>query len=276
MTRRGYSSRTTRAIPREGTVGTAEQATARAARLLAPYLAPMTPDRTNTWLLREPGVDQGVVVDPGPLHEEHLATVAESGPVALIVLTHGHPDHADGALRLRELTGAPITARDPALCEGVEPLRPDAVSHVASVEWLTVITPGHSSDSVCFVLPGDRALLTGDTILGRGTTVVAHPDGRLADYLDSLRRLRDLAATDVDVLLPGHGPVLDAPVETLDYYLRHREERLDQVRAALADGATDAADVVRRVYADVDPGLWSAAESSVRAQMDYLSRPPRR
>jgi glyoxylase-like metal-dependent hydrolase (beta-lactamase superfamily II) len=123
---------------------------------------------------------------------------------------------------------------------------------------------------VCLLLPADRALLTGDTVLGRGTTVVAFPDGRLGDYLDSLRRLRDLAEADVDVLLPGHGPVLEAPVEVLAYYLRHREERLQQVRDAVAEGAADASAVVRRVYADVDQALWPAAELSVRAQLDYL------
>lgn len=251
-------------------MGAPERVTARATRLLAPNPGPMTLDGTNTWVLQEPGADECVVIDPGPLHEEHLAGIAASGPVQLIVLTHGHHDHSEGAMRLRELTGASITARDPALCVEAEPLRPDAVSHVASVEWLTVLTPGHSSDSVCFVLPGDRALLTGDTILGRGTTVVAHPDGRLSDYLDSLQRLRDLADHDIDVLLPGHGPTLDNPVGVLDYYLAHRQERLEQVRSALADGAVDAKDVVRRVYADVDQVLWPAAERSVRAQLDYL------
>ena len=110
-----------------------------------------------------------------------------------------------------------------------------------------------------------------DTILGRGTTVVAHPDGRLADYLDSLQRLRDLAGSDIDVVLPGHGPVVDSPVEVLDYYLRHRMERLDQVRAAAAAGAADASAVVRIVYADVDESLWPAAELSVRAQLEYLA-----
>jgi glyoxylase-like metal-dependent hydrolase (beta-lactamase superfamily II) len=143
---------------------------------------------------------------------------------------------------------------------------------VASVEWLTVLTPGHSSDSVCLLLRDDGALLTGDTVLGRGTTVVAFPDGRLGDYLDSLQRLRDLADQDLDLLLPGHGPVLNSPVEVLDYYLRHRQQRLDQVRAALAAGAVDAMDVVRRVYADVDRVLWPAAEKSVRAQLDYLDQ----
>lgn len=259
-----------RGIRSEGAVAEPEQVTARATRLLAPNPGPMTLEGTNTWVLREPGVDGCVVIDPGPLHEEHLAGVAAMGPVQLIVLTHGHHDHSEGASRLRELTGAAITARDDALCVDSPALRPDAVSQVASVEWLTVLTPGHSSDSVCFVLPGDRALLTGDTVLGRGTTVVAHPDGRLADYLDSLHRLRDLADHDIDVLLPGHGPTLDNPVGVLDYYLTHRQERLDQVRAARADGAVGAMDVVRRVYADVDQVLWSAAERSVRAQLDYL------
>jgi glyoxylase-like metal-dependent hydrolase (beta-lactamase superfamily II) len=257
-------------------MSTLEQATTRALRLLAPNPGPMTLDGTNTWVLREPSGESCVVVDPGPLDEGHLTRVAEHGPIALIVLTHGHPDHAEGAGRLRELTGAPVVARDPRLCVGAEPLTAEATGHVAGVEWLIVVTPGHSSDSVCLVLPADRALLTGDTVLGRGTTVVAHPDGRLADYLESLRRLRDLAATDVDVLLPGHGPVLDAPVETLDYYIRHRDERLEQVRAAVADGASGAADVVRQVYADVDPSLWPAAELSVRAQMDYLGGHPGR
>src|SRR4051794_16377834 len=230
----------------------------------------MTLDGTNTWVLREPTGDACVVVDPGPLDEGHLTRVAEHGPVALIVLTHGHPDHAEGAARLRELTGAPVVARDERLCIQAESLG-DGVAHVsAGVEWLTLLTPGHSSDSICLVLPADRALLTGDTVLGRGTTVVAHPDGRLDDYLQSLQRLRDLADSDIDVLLPGHGPVLDDPIVHLDHYLAHRSERLAQVRTAMADGASGPADVVRVVYADVDPSLWPAAEMSVRAQLDYL------
>jgi len=248
-----------------------QQATTRALRLLAPNPGPMTLDGTNTWVLREPGEDACVVVDPGPLDEGHLARIVEHGPVQLIVLTHGHLDHSEGAARLHELTGAPVLARDPAWCIDVEPLEPGRASPSTDVEWLTVLTPGHSSDSVCLVLTADRALLTGDTVLGRGTTVVAHPDGRLGAYLDSLQRLRDLAHADIDVLLPGHGPVLDSPTTVIDYYLRHRQERLDQVRAALAAGDEDAPAVVRRVYADVDPVLWPAAELSVRAQLDYLA-----
>jgi glyoxylase-like metal-dependent hydrolase (beta-lactamase superfamily II) len=254
-----------------------EPATARASRLLAPNPGPMTLDGTNSWVLREPGSDRVVVVDPGPLHDGHLAALAAAGPVALIVLTHGHADHSEGAPKLRELTGAPVTALDPAYCLGAEPLsadpRPDRPqrSSVAGLEWLTLLTPGHTSDSVCFLLEADRVLLTGDTILGRGTTVVAHPDGRLVDYLDSLQRLRDLARDDLATLLPGHGPVLDNPLAVIEGYLAHRKERLAQVEAAVAAGDHDAAAVVRRVYDDVDPVLWPFAELSVRAQLDYLA-----
>ena len=101
--------------------------------------------------------------------------------------------------------------------------------------------------------------------------MVAHPDGALGAYLGSLRRLRDLAeAREVETIWPGHGPVLDEALPVLDYYLRHRAERLDQVREAVAAGATEPMDVVRRVYADVDERLWPAAELSVRAQLAYL------
>jgi glyoxylase-like metal-dependent hydrolase (beta-lactamase superfamily II) len=142
---------------------------------------------------------------------------------------------------------------------------------VDGLELRVVGTPGHTSDSLSFVLPEDRAVLTGDTVLGRGTTVVAHPDGALGAYLGSLRRLRDLASSEgLTTVLPGHGPVLDDALGALEYYLGHRAERLDQVREAVASGAIEPMDVVRRVYADVDQRLWPAAELSVRAQLDYL------
>jgi glyoxylase-like metal-dependent hydrolase (beta-lactamase superfamily II) len=134
-------------------------------------------------------------------------------------------------------------------------------------------TPGHTADSLCFLLgPGDgaaAAVCTGDTILGRGTTVVADPDGNLADYLASLARLRDLGAV---AALPGHGPELPSVGEVATAYLAHRRERLDQIRAALAALGRDASPqaVVAYVYADVDRVLWPAAEQSVRAQLAYL------
>ncbi|CAM5730851.1 MBL fold metallo-hydrolase OS=Streptomyces microflavus OX=1919 GN=G3I39_26615 PE=4 SV=1 [Streptomyces microflavus] len=115
-------------------------------------------------------------------------------------------------------------------------------------------------------------MLTGDTILGRGTTVVAHPDGRLGDYLDSLRRLRSLTVDDgVHTVLPGHGPVLEDAQGAVEFYLAHRAHRLAQVETAVEAGHRTPSDVVARVYADVDRSLWPAAELSVRAQLEYLA-----
>jgi glyoxylase-like metal-dependent hydrolase (beta-lactamase superfamily II) len=235
--------------------------------LLARNPSPMTLDGTNTWLLRAAGEAACLVVDPGPDDPAHLDAVAAAGPVTEILLTHGHSDHAEGAAALRERTGAPVRALDPAHRLGGEGLGEGDVVTAAGVEVRVLGTPGHTSDSLCFAV-GD-AVLTGDTVLGRGTTVVAHPDGRLADYLDSLRRLQDLGTRTV---LPGHGPELPDLGEVAAYYLRHREERLAQVRAALDELGPDAtaADVVRVVYADVDRALWRYAEWSVRAQLEYL------
>jgi glyoxylase-like metal-dependent hydrolase (beta-lactamase superfamily II) len=144
--------------------------------------------------------------------------------------------------------------------------------HAAGLDIRVLATPGHTSDSLSFLVADDTgtAVLTGDTILGRGTTVVAHPDGRLGDYLTSLRSLAELAPGTV--VLPGHGPELPDAGEVARAYLAHREQRLDQVRAAIADLGPDASprQVVERVYADVDQALWPAAEQSVRAQLDYL------
>jgi glyoxylase-like metal-dependent hydrolase (beta-lactamase superfamily II) len=253
--------------------GVLRQVTGYASVLLARNPSPMTLDGTNTWLLRMPGEPRCVVVDPGPADEAHLAAVAEAGPVATILLTHGHPDHSAGARRLHELTGAPVRALDPAHRYGGEGIGEGDLVAAAGVEVRVLATPGHTADSVSFAAgpAGEppRGVLTGDTVLGRGTTVVAHPDGRLADYLDSLRRLRDLGARTV---LPGHGPALPDLAAAAEAYLAHRAERLDQVRAALDQLGADAApgDVVRIVYADVDRVLWPAAELSVRAQLDYL------
>ena len=247
--------------------GQLREVTPDASVLLAANPSPMTLDGTNTWLLRAAGSESCLVVDPGPDDPGHLRAVAAHGPVAAILLTHGHPDHAAGAAALRELTGAPVRALDPARRLGGEGLGEGDVVAAAGVELRVLATPGHTSDSLCFLL-GD-AVLTGDTVLGRGTTVVAHPDGRLGDYLDSLRRLRDLGARAV---LPGHGPELPDLGAVAAAYLAHREQRLEQVRAALDTLGPDATapDVVRLVYADVDPVLWPAAEWSVRAQLEYL------
>jgi glyoxylase-like metal-dependent hydrolase (beta-lactamase superfamily II) len=250
--------------------------TARARCVLAPNPGPMTLNGTNTWLIAEPGGLSALVVDPGPDDEAHLRRVvgqltAAGQQVAQILLTHHHSDHSAGAARLAALTGAPVLAADPAYRLGDTGLGPGDVLTAAGCEVAVVATPGHTRDSVCLLLPADGALLTGDTVLGRGTTVIAQ-DGSLADYLGSLDRLRALAdEARLQVLLPGHGPLLADPAAALDFYIAHRRERLAEVTAALEAGDRTVGEIVARVYADVDRGLWPFAEWSVRAQLDYLA-----
>jgi glyoxylase-like metal-dependent hydrolase (beta-lactamase superfamily II) len=256
---------------------------ARATCVLAPNASTMTLDGTNTWVLREPGARHSVVIDPGPAIAAHLdAVAAEAGEVSVVLLTHGHPDHAEAAKAFAERMGCGVRALDPEHRLGSEGLGDGDVVEVDGLELRVVGTPGHTSDSLSFVVPAEDAVLTGDTVLGRGTTVVAHPDGQLGAYLESLHRLHALAEERaVGVVWPGHGPVIDDALAVLDYYLAHRAERLDQVREALRALAEQphpegvAEDelprrVVEKVYADVDPVLWGAAELSVRAQLAYL------
>jgi glyoxylase-like metal-dependent hydrolase (beta-lactamase superfamily II) len=264
-------------IEKPGTGGSIDgSGTDRARCLLAPNPSPMTLDGTNTWLIAEPGSTAAIVIDPGPQDEGHLQRVraaaeAAGQRVALIVLTHRHLDHSAGAARLAGLTGAPVRAVDPAQVLGDEGLAAGDVLTQAGCELRVVATPGHSSDSVCLLLPADGALFTGDTVLGRGTTVIGG-DGSLTDYLDSLHRIRALAdEASLRVLLPGHGPLLNRPAEVVDYYLAHRAERLAEIAAALDAGDTTPAQIVARVYADVPRAVWPAAEVSVRAQLDYLA-----
>jgi glyoxylase-like metal-dependent hydrolase (beta-lactamase superfamily II) len=248
----------------------ADRLPAWATLLLAPNPGPMTLNGTNTWVLRRPGAERAVVVDPGPLDEQHLRRVADLGPVDLILVTHGHFDHVEGANRLSELLGdAPVAAADPALCRGIGALSRDEDLRCGGLTIRALSTPGHTADSVCFVVEGggERAVLTGDTILGRGTTVVVHPQGDLGDYLDSLERLSAYAGIPA---LPGHGPALADCAAAAAFYFAHRRARLDQVRQARANGAKTAEDVVAMVYADVDTSLREAAVWSVRAQLAYL------
>ena len=231
---------------------------------------PMTLDGTNTYVVR---TDAGnVVIDPGPLLEPHLAAVAALGPVVLIVLTHHHDDHGGGAGRFHELTGAPVVGRDPALCTGGWRLPCDGgVLDVPGLPIRVIDSPGHTADSVSLSAGDgtDRLLFSGDTVLGRGTTVVSHPDGDLGSYLATLERLRS-AAGEGCLLLPGHGPVREDAVAVITQYLAHRAQRIEQVRAALALGAQTAREVTEIVYADVDPSMWGAADRTVEATLEYL------
>lgn len=239
--------------------------------LLEDNASVMTLDGTNTWLLRAPGHPEMVVVDPGEDDPEHQDRIVGHGPVTAILVTHHHPDHVAGASRLASRVGAPVRAYAPALCRDAPPLADGDMLTLAGLTLSVRHTPGHTDDSVCLQVEhgSDRAMLTGDTVLGRGTTVIFD----LGAYLDTLRLLIDYPPGIT--VLPGHGPELADLSATARQYLAHREERLDQVRAALRQLGPDATarQVVEVVYADVDRSLWGPAEWSVTAQLDYLRRP---
>ncbi|NPD04761.1 MBL fold metallo-hydrolase [Nocardioides sp. zg-1308] len=253
--------------------------------VLAPNAGPMTLEGTNTWVLRDPHSSRSVVVDPGPSTASHLDAIdAAAGDVAVVLLTHHHADHSEAAREYAERHGCGVRALDPAHRLGSEGLGEGDVVVVGGLEVHVVATPGHTADSLSFVVPQDRAVLTGDTVLGRGTTVVAHPDGQLGAYLSSLQRLHALCGEQgITTVWPGHGPVIDDALGALETYLAHREQRLAQVREALRglhaaarEGGSFPHDTLPRaivevVYADVDPVLWGAAELSVRAQLAYLT-----
>jgi len=241
----------------------------------------MTLEGTNTWVLSGPGSDEMVVVDPGPDNDVgHIERLAAIGPIPLVLISHRHSDHTGGIDQIVELTGAVVRSVGSGFLRGLGgPLTDGEVIDAAGLKITVMATPGHTADSVSFLLddaPGRRgggpgSVLTADTILGRGTSVIDHEDGDLGHYLESLRRLRGAGHRTV---LPGHGPELDDIFTVSETYLAHREERLGQVRAALrdlGDGVSNR-EVVEHVYGDVDEKLWDAAEWSVQAQLDYLRR----
>ena len=238
---------------------------------------PMTLDGTNTWILGDPSQGAPVVVDPGPLISEHLDLIMDrtGGRIAEIVLTHRHLDHSESTATLAARAGCGVRAADRDFRIGTAGLDANDRIEVPGAVLEVVETPGHTSDSRSLMIIGDDGvtrLLTGDMVLGRGTTVIMHPDGNLGAYLDSLRVMQALVAErGVSEILPGHGPVVTDPAGWLAFYREHRIERLDQVSAALAAGDRTPEEVVARVYADVDRTVWPAATLSVRAQLSYLA-----
>ena len=237
--------------------------------VLAPNPSPITLEGTNTYVV---GERMPVVIDPGPDDIEHLERVLDAaGQPSVVVLTHTHPDHAEGAERFAAMARAPLAAYGHAsgVCSTAAPIADGQRIDIDGTFLVALFTPGHSSDHLSFVFEAERALFTGDHVLGRGTSVIAAPDGDLADYMASLERARAVGASR---LYPGHGPVIDEPRAVLDYYIEHRLERERQVLAALEAGDERIEDMVARIYVDVDPVLHPAAALSVRAHLDKLAR----
>ena len=231
----------------------------RVVRVLAPNPSVYTLEGTNTWVV---GEDPAVVVDPGPLDPAHLDEVARvAGRVGAVLVTHDHPDHAPGALTFARRVGAQLRAFR---LDGAEHLRDGERIDVGATSFVAVHTPGHSSDHVVFHLPADGALFTGDAVLGRGTSFIDPPDGDLAQYLRSLRRMQDL---EPRILYPGHGPVVLRAAEKLQEYAEHRTEREEQVLAAMADGPRTIMQMVEAIYADYPAEVHALAARSVLAHL---------
>jgi len=233
----------------------------------------MTLEGTNTYVVAAPESGTAVVIDPGPPDPEHLDRVigaTRGRGVELVLLTHTHPDHAEGAAAFAARVGAPLGALDPEWATAGAPgLAAGVGLRVGGVELEPLPTPGHAADHCCFWLGAERAMFTGDHILGRGTTVVEWPGGDMVSYLASLEAVRIFEPRR---LYPGHGPLVEDPAATIREYIDHRMEREAQVLAALEAGDRTPAAMVRRIYADVDPALHRFAEMSVRAHLVKLIR----
>jgi glyoxylase-like metal-dependent hydrolase (beta-lactamase superfamily II) len=253
------------------TTWTGGRLSARASCVLAPNPGVMTLEGTNTWLLRGPGSTDVAVVDPGPEDRGHLDRVldaarSDGGRVAVVLLSHHHRDHTAAADALAAETGAPVHGA------GHRPLADGETLELGGLAVQVLATPGHTADSVSFLLPEEGLLLTGDTVLGRGTTVLAWPDGTVTDYLGTLDTLLALVREGrITRLAPGHGPPVEDPAAFLTELRKHRVERLQEVRAAVQGGAGGLDEVVTAVYG---PHLGAdrrrAAVLSVRAQLDHL------
>ncbi len=240
-------------------------------RVLAPNPSPMTLDGTNTYVLGVDGTGDVVVVDPGPNDADHLARVEAvvarlDAEVRAVLLTHGHADHAEAAVPWARRLGCGVIAAA-GTGRADRPVGDGDRVPVGGVEIEVVATPGHTRDHVAFRLP-TGALLTGDHVLGRGTTVIAHPDGHLGSYVDSLRRVLDLRS---DALFPGHGPVVTADASgVVAFHLAHRRYRTWQVAMACEGSALTSGEIVERTHPQATGVLVRAARATVDATLEWL------
>ena len=231
--------------------------------------SPMSLDGTNCYIVS--GRGEAFVVDAGPNEPMHLQSMSrylDSHALHLrgILLTHTHSDHTEGLEALRELQQAPVHA----FKSGFDHHLRDGQRIPIGGSTLTVIhTPGHAGDCVCFFHGGDAVLISGDTILGSGTSVISPPEGDVSDYLDSLERLKKFPARTI---APGHGPMLSDPRAKIDEYIHHRLMRERQIVAQLQTGPKNVDELVAEIYKDVDQTLHGAAGWSVRAHLKRLER----
>ena len=226
--------------------------------ITAPNPGPFTLDGTRTYLIGE-----STVLDPGPAIDSHIAAIIVAMPdLRTILITHRHGDHAPAALPLKQATGARIVAPMGVLDETDQIVRDGDVMDGIEV----IATPGHTNEHVCY-LTTDGDLFTGDTILGTGTTAIFPPDGRMGDYMRSLRTLR---TREPRRIFPAHGPTRDDAVALIDEYIAHRLQRERQVLDAIEQGAKTPAEMRAIIYPDLDEHLHRAAEIQISAHLIKL------
>ena len=239
-------------------------------RIVAPNPGMMTGPGTNTYLV---GIDEIVVIDPGPDDADHLDSIAGCGGdrIRWIACTHTHPDHSPGVAGLKARTGAEVRAfdsRDDLVID--VPMADGDLIEATEFVLRAVHTPGHASNHLCFLLEQERLLFSGDHVMDGSTVVIAPPDGDMAVYLASLERVRALRPR-LRSIAPGHGRLIEDPIARIDGYLAHRAEREAQVLAAVVAGTTTIPAIVEQLYADVREELHPVAAKTVWAHLRKLA-----
>jgi glyoxylase-like metal-dependent hydrolase (beta-lactamase superfamily II) len=259
----------------------AEQISPLTRRVLARNASPFSYTGTQTYIV---GHGEIAVIDPGPLgddpaHVDELIRLIGEERIVAIMCTHTHRDHSPAAAPLAAATGAPVIGCATLVIEDDGPrsdasfdatYAPDRVlrdgDQVTGTGWtLTAVhTPGHTSNHLCYALEEEKALFSGDHIMGWSTTVVSPPDGDMAEYMHSLQRMID---RDDVVYYPAHGPAVDKPQRLARGMMGHRKQREGQILRLMSNGVGMIEDMVPHMYKGVDQRLWPAAGRSVLAHL---------
>ncbi len=258
-------------------------------RIVAPNPGPFTDTGTCAYLV---GARDLAIIDPGPAdahHIESILSVIGDDRLRYILVTHTHRDHSPAAVALKTATGAAVVGcapyaapatvaiNDPGLDAAHDrDYAPDAILRdgeavkIGGGALVTLATPGHTANHLCFALDAEKAVFTGDHVMRWSTTVVAPPDGSMRDYMNSIERQR---ARDDAILWPAHGGPIRHPQRYLRALLNHRRAREASILERLAAGDETIADIVARIYAGVDPRLHRAAGMTVLAHLiDLIAR----